>query len=80
MKRNVIKLTENDLHKIIKESINKVLINEEIDPKSFKRQLVRLNNNIYMAIGHCDNGYIDDATDVLMDSARILRDVLDSLQ
>lgn len=36
MKKQIIKLTENDLHRIIKESVNKILKEQDFQPHGYR--------------------------------------------
>ncbi len=55
MDKNLVRLTENDLHKIIKESVNKIL-KEDLDNNSLRNELLNIKNDVDEAIKSCEKG------------------------
>ena len=60
MKKKILRLTESDLHKIVKESVNRVLINEIGDTERGQRMLGRVGGRAY---DRGDYDYADEVAD-----------------
>ena len=60
MKKKILRLTESDLHKIVKESVNRVLINEIGDTERGQRMLGRVGGRAY---DRGDYDYADEVSD-----------------
>lgn len=54
-KKQIIRLTESDLHRIIKESANKIL-KEDLDNNSLRNELLNIKNDVDEAIKSCEKG------------------------
>ena len=72
MKKKLIRLTESDLHRIVKESVKKIMINELGDTRNGQEMLGRVAGRAF-ANGNDDFGnkvgkYADDAAELYDDS------------
>ena len=56
MKKQIVRLTENDLHRIINESVSKILKEDLDNNNSLINELLNIKNDIDEAIKSCENG------------------------
>ena len=78
-----IRLTESDLHNIIKKSVNKILVKENLNNN--KRELEDAIRNVLGVLNNCnrddfdclDNGEIENLYDTLNNTLRKINDSYD---